>query len=75
MSGWRIERVVVEADLGVEADELVVLGDDQRIDLEQAHVLLGEGACRASVSIALDLLWQVAVELQRLRHTARRDAA
>ena len=36
------QRVVVEADLGVEADQLPVLGDDQRIDLEQAHVLLDE---------------------------------
>src|SRR3954468_5670125 len=33
------ERVVVEADLGIEADELVALGDDERIDLEQAHIL------------------------------------
>ena len=37
------QRVVVEADLGVEAEELAVLGDDQRIDLEQAHVALDKG--------------------------------
>ena len=37
--GMAEQRVVVEVDLGVEADQLVVLGDDQRIDLEQAHVL------------------------------------
>ena len=41
--GMAKQRVAVEADLGVEADELVVLGDDQRIDLEQAHVLVDEG--------------------------------
>ena len=40
--GMPEQRVVVEADLGVEADQLLVLGDDQRIDFEQAHVLLGE---------------------------------
>ena len=38
------ERVVVEVDLGVEAKEIAGLGHHQRIDLEQAHVLLGEGA-------------------------------
>ena len=34
--GMAEQRVVVEADLGIEADQLLVLGDDQRIDLEQA---------------------------------------
>ena len=38
------QRVVVEVHLAVEADELAVLGDDQRVDLEQAHVLLDEHA-------------------------------
>ncbi len=37
------EGVVVEVDLGVEADEAAGLGDDQRVDLEEAHVLLDEG--------------------------------
>ena len=37
------QRVVVEVDLGVEADQLLVLGDDQRIDLEQAHVGVDKG--------------------------------
>ena len=63
--GMAVERVVVEADLGIEADELAVLGDDQRIDLEQAHVLVGERFIelreqRPSAS-------QVALEPERLR--------
>jgi hypothetical protein len=38
-----VERVVVEVDLGVEADQVAVAGDDQRVDLEQArHVGLDE---------------------------------
>ena len=37
------ERVVVEVHLGVEHAQLAGLGDDQRVDLEQAHVLLDEG--------------------------------
>ena len=41
--GMAIKRVVVEADLGVEADQLARFGDDQRIDFEQAHVLGDEG--------------------------------
>ena len=38
------ERVVVEVDLGVEAQQLAGLGHHQRVDLEQAHVLVDEGA-------------------------------
>ena len=37
------QRVVVEGHLGVEHPQVAVLHDDQRIDLEQAHVLLDEG--------------------------------
>ena len=48
--GMAVERVVVEADLGVEADELVALGDDQRIDLQQAHVLGDEGGVELACS-------------------------
>ena len=43
-----VERVVVEIDLGVEADDLAVLGHDQRIDLQQAHVLGDERRRRAT---------------------------
>jgi len=32
------ERVVVEGDLGVQREELVVLGGDERIDLHQRGV-------------------------------------
>src|ERR1041385_768379 len=34
-----IKRVVVEADLRIETNQLTSLGDDERIDLEEAHVL------------------------------------
>src|SRR5207253_6053966 len=37
--GVAIKRVVVEANLGVETDQLPGLGDDERIDLEETHVL------------------------------------
>jgi hypothetical protein len=36
------QRVVVERHLGVEDAQVAVLHDDQRVDLEQRHVLLGE---------------------------------
>ena len=71
--GMAEQRVVVEADLGVEADELVVLGDDQRIDLEQAHVLLGEGLVEPGEQPA-HLLLQIAGEVQRLRRCGARGA-
>ncbi len=38
-----IERVGVERHLGVEAFQLALGGDDQRIDLQHGHVLLDEG--------------------------------
>src|SRR5262249_31026086 len=37
--GVAVERVVVEGNLGVEADQRAGLGQHQRVDLEQAHVL------------------------------------
>ena len=36
------ERVIVEVELRVEAEQLTGLGHDQRIDLQEAHVLVGE---------------------------------
>ena len=41
------ERVVVEVDLAVEREELVVLGGDEGIDLEQRGVGLDEGLVEA----------------------------
>ena len=38
MSGWRIQRVVVEVHLGVERQQIAALGDDERVDLEQRRV-------------------------------------
>ena len=36
------QRVVLEADLRVEADKGIFLGHDKRVDLDQARVLLDE---------------------------------
>ena len=74
--GVAVERVVVEVDLGVEADDLVVLGHHQRIDLQQAHVLGREGAIELGQD-CFDLLGEIARQLERLRHAAavmRHDA-
>jgi hypothetical protein len=38
-----VEGVGIEADLGVEAQKLLIAGDDQRIDLKERHVLGHEG--------------------------------
>ena len=40
--------VVVEVDLGVERDELPVLGDDQRVDLDERAVLRDEALVEAA---------------------------
>ncbi len=42
------EGVVVEGDLGVEREELVVLGGDEGIDLDQRGVGIDERLCRGS---------------------------
>ena len=77
ISGWR-RRVAVETDLGVEADQLVVLGHHQRIDLQQSfiRVLGGERGIELGQQ-APDLLGKIAVEIERLRYLAavmRHDA-
>src|SRR5918994_163990 len=40
--GVTVEGVAVEGDLGVEALEVLILGDDQRVDLQHLHVLRDE---------------------------------
>ena len=42
-----VQRVVVEIHLGVEADDLAVLGHHQRIDFQKAHVLGDKGVVEA----------------------------
>src|SRR6185437_7332926 len=59
-----VKRVVVEIDLGIEADDFAVLGHDQRIDLQKTHVLRDEGLVKAS-NHAADLLGLLALELER----------
>ena len=58
------QRVVVERHLCVEHAQMAVLHDDQRIDLEQAHVLLDEGLVEDREQ-RIAVLGRVAVELQR----------
>jgi hypothetical protein len=57
------QRVVVEVDLGVEADEPAGLGHHQRVDFKQRHVLVEEGAIERldQLHTLLDL---IALELQ-----------
>ena len=64
-----VERVVVEADLGIEADELLALGDDEQIDLQQAHVLGDEGSVELG-DHRRGLLGQFVTQPERLRHEA-----
>jgi hypothetical protein len=58
-----VKRVVVEIDLGVEADDLAILGHDQRVDFQKAHVLGDECLVEALDHLA-DLLGGVAFQLQ-----------
>ena len=60
------QRVVVEIDLGIEADDVAVFRHHQRIDFEQAHVLGEERVVEALHDLAA-LLGGVAFELQRGR--------
>ena len=59
------ERVVVKVDLGIEADQRARLGDDQRIDLEQAHVL-GENRLIELRQHGLGLFGDVAAKAERM---------
>ena len=56
-----VKRIVVEIDLGIQADDLAVLGDDQRIDFQQAHILGDEGVVEALDHLA-DLLGVIAFQ-------------
>ena len=60
-----VERVIVERHLGVEALEIAVGGDDQRVDLEHLHVLRDEGGIEL-LDQRLRLLGEVARQVQRL---------
>ena len=37
-----VKSVAVEVEFRVQANEIALLGDDERVDLEKAHILLGE---------------------------------
>ncbi|CAH1659504.1 hypothetical protein CHELA40_11740 [Chelatococcus asaccharovorans] len=64
-----VERVGIEGDFRIEALQLAVLGDDQRVDLEHRHVLGDEGGVEIGDELA-GLLGEVAGEAERLRHGA-----
>ena len=67
--GVAIERVVVEADLGIEADQLAGFGDDQWIDLEQTHVL-GEKRRIKLRQHASGLFGEIGVQTEGLRESS-----
>src|SRR5437667_8214 len=62
-----VERVRIEIDLGIEANEIAALGQDERIDLEKTHVLLGEGAVKRGHEFP-QLFLRSRPKLQRFRH-------
>ena len=62
---WMTEHgVVVEADLGVEAVELAVLGHHERVDLDEARVFLQEKPVERGHQLGA-LLCLIAFELER----------
>jgi hypothetical protein len=65
------QRVVVERHLGVEHAQAAVLHDDQRVDLEQRHVLFDKRLVEDREQL-LAVLGSVAVELPA-RRSAWRD--
>ena len=69
-----IERIGVERHLGVEALQLALGGDDQRIDLQHGHVLLDEGLVELGHQNA-GLLGEIARKAQRLARRCGRGAA
>ena len=59
-----MERVGVERDLGVEALQLAVLGDDQRVDLQHRHVFGDERLVELGDEL-LGLLGEIAGKAER----------
>src|SRR5262249_27277254 len=57
-------RIVVETDLGIETDEPTLLGHHQRIDLDQARVLIEKQPIERAHKLRT-LLRLIAFELQR----------
>ncbi len=59
-----VQRVVVEVDLGIQREQVAAWRDHQRVDLDQAGVLLEEQLDQAEQDL-LELLHLVAIEAQR----------
>jgi hypothetical protein len=64
-----IEGVAVEGHLGVEAAQVPVLGDDERVDLQHLHVLRQEGRVELGHDL-LGFLGERALEAKGLGHGA-----
>jgi len=62
--------VVVEVHLGVERHEVIVLGDDERIDLDLRAILFHEEVVELGQQ-AREVLGRVAAQAERERHLAR----
>ena len=63
------QRVAIKIQLGIEADQLVILGDDQRVDFQHAHITFSEGLIKLAHHFHT-LLAQITVEFQRSSDTA-----
>ena len=75
--GVAVERVVVEVHLRVEREEAAVLGDDQRVDLDERGVGRLERVCRApfiSLPACADLRPFEAERERELARLIRREA-
>ncbi len=64
-----IQRIGIEADLGIQAFQLAALGYHQRVDLEHCHVLGDKGSVKLGGEF-FRLLGKVAVQAQRPRDGA-----
>ena len=64
------ERTVVEVELGVECHDIVILGDDERIDLREAAVLADKGPVEVHHELR-DLANGIVREVHPVGHAAR----
>ena len=64
------ERTVVEVELGVECHDIVILGDDERVDLREAAVLADKGPVEVHHELR-DLANGIVREVHPVGHAAR----
>lgn len=64
------ERTVVEVELGVECHDIVIFGDDERVDLREAAVLADKGPVEVHHELR-DLANSIVREVHPVGHAAR----